>query len=249
MIRGLNGYVRLELKLLFRERMAMALALVLPAANFVLFGFIFPSRTGGTSYAEAYTPSATGLVILTIALFGLMPGLVTQRDAGVFKRLLVTPLDPRAILIATLSRNLFVVIVGVVEMSALGYALFGRDLPEHPVQLLFAIALAAATLFSLAFLLGGVINKPGTAFAIAAILFQPMLFLSGAAMPLNTFPHFVQRIAEFVPMTHAVRVLRLAWGGALFTAPAAASTAVLLGILAGCIFGCVYAFRWTTRGR
>jgi len=237
----------MEMRLLVREPLAAALALVLPAANYLLFGFVFPTPEGSDSYVNTYTPSATGLVILTVALFGLLPGLVGQRDSGVFRRLLVTPLDPRAILISTLSRNTLVIVVGTLQMIALGYFVFNREVPAHPAQLLLAVGLSAATLFSLAFLLGSAINRAGTAFGIAAILFQPMLFLSGAAMPVETLPDFAQAASEYVPMRHAVRILRAAWDGNLFGPDSRLSLLIMVTLLVACIAGCVRMFRWSTK--
>jgi ABC-2 type transport system permease protein len=45
------------------------------------------------------------------------------------------------------------------------------------------------------------------------VLFYPMLFLSGAAIPREVMPETIQRYAEALPLTHVVSLLRGLWIG------------------------------------
>jgi lipooligosaccharide transport system permease protein len=45
------------------------------------------------------------------------------------------------------------------------------------------------------------------------LVLTPMLFFSGVFFPLDKFPAWMKTFAEFLPLTHAVRVSRAAFGG------------------------------------
>jgi ABC-2 type transport system permease protein len=70
-----------------------------------------------------------------------------------------------------------------------------------------------------------------------------MIFLSGAAMPLEVLPDTVRTISNFLPLTYVVQLLRglwvgEAWGSLLL------ETGVLVGILVVCTATAVRLFRW-----
>ena len=45
------------------------------------------------------------------------------------------------------------------------------------------------------------------------VIFYPMMFLSGAGMPLEILPASIRRVSEFLPLTYAARLLRGLWFG------------------------------------
>jgi ABC-2 type transport system permease protein len=75
------------------------------------------------------------------------------------------------------------------------------------------------------------------------VIFYPMMFLSGAGMPIEFLPPSLQRVSDFLPLTYVARLLRGLWFGEplvdhLF------EVVVLAGILV--VFGVAAAryFRW-----
>jgi ABC-2 type transport system permease protein len=45
------------------------------------------------------------------------------------------------------------------------------------------------------------------------VIFYPMMFLSGASVPLEVMPEGVRSISNFLPLTHVVTLLRGLWFG------------------------------------
>lgn len=77
------------------------------------------------------------------------------------------------------------------------------------------------------------------------VAMYPMMFLSGATIPLEAYPDILQKISIFVPLTYVVKVLRDGWNGTLFTSGAMVDVGVLIGILIfSTIIGLKY-FHWT----
>ncbi|MFG6458831.1 ABC transporter permease [Roseateles sp. BYS96W] len=250
MITALRAYVGFDFRLAFRDRMVLLMTLAVPAVMYGFFGLMYGEGVYGAqavSYYDEYTPSFIGLVMLNVALMNVAPVLVIYKEQGLFRRLLVTPLDMGAIWFSAVSRAFSIFLVGLVEMLIVGWLMFHRLPTTSALELLAALTVSAYALFSLGFLIGAVARNANASFSAGGLLFQPMLLLSGASIPLAQFPEIVQKISLLVPMTHVVEALRLGWRGEFFTPAGLTPTLALLA------FGTVFAliarrcFHWSAR--
>jgi len=66
------------------------------------------------------------------------------------------------------------------------------------------------------------------------LVITPMLFFSGVFFPLDNFPGWMKLLAEFLPLTHAVRVSRAVFTGA--AAPGLGGSLALLAVAAAAAF-------------
>jgi len=66
------------------------------------------------------------------------------------------------------------------------------------------------------------------------LVITPMLFFSGVFFPLDNFPGWMKLLAEFLPLTHAVRVSRAVFTGA--AAPGLGGSLALLAVVAAAAF-------------
>ena len=66
------------------------------------------------------------------------------------------------------------------------------------------------------------------------LVITPMLFFSGVFFPLDNFPGWMKLLAEFLPLTHAVRVSRAVFTGA--AAPGFGGSLALLAVVAAAAF-------------
>lgn len=90
---------------------------------------------------------------------------------------------------------------------------------------------------------GAIIDNSKAATAIANVVYFPMLFLSGATIPIETMPDTVQSIAKFIPLTHAVEMMKGAWAGKSLL-NFGTQILVLLAIIVVCITVSILSFRW-----
>ena len=68
--------------------------------------------------------------------------------------------------------------------------------------------LAAFAFIPLGLIAGSVARDMKTAPLISNLIYFPMVFLSGAAMPLSLMPTWAQRVATLLPATYVVELLR-----------------------------------------
>jgi len=244
--RILRAYAVFDLKVIFRERVALALILALPAVMYIFFGMIFGSSRYGEqkiSFYDEYTPSFTALVLLNIGLMNLGPALAIYRELGFYRRLMVTPVKPSIIWLATVFRATVIYLVGYAGMAITGWFIFGKAPQSSLLQFGSGVILCCFSLLSMGFMIGTVCKSSAAAINTGIFTFQPMLLLSGASIPLSIMPSWVEHIANLIPMTHVVTIMRLVWRNQLFTSSAIFPAIWLLVFGAVCALVAKYHFR------
>ncbi|WP_374351120.1 ABC transporter permease [Chitinimonas sp.] len=207
------------MKLALREPMVLFSQFALPVAMYAFFGMVFghgPSQIGAPNFYDDYTSNFVALTMLNVALMNIGPSLVIYKERGFLKLLMTTPMDPSAIWLSAVIKSLIIFLVGFAELVLVGWLMFHKLPVQSGVQMLLAIAISAYCLFSLGFMLGAIFKLANTAFAANSVLFQLMLLLSGASIPLAVMPNALQSAANILPMTHVLQILRAGWHGQLF---------------------------------
>lgn len=205
----------IELKLQLREPLAAFFTLVFPLMLLVVFGSIFGNEPeaflGGFGQVDLSVPGYIGMIIGTIGMLGLPITLANYREQGILRRYQATPLRPSAVLWAQVAVNVLTTALGVAILVVAGRLLYDLRPPTVTLGMVPAIAISAFSFFAVGFMMAGVMPTPRSAQAVGMALFYPMLFLSGAAMPRQIMPETVQRVAEFLPLTHVVILLEDLW--------------------------------------
>lgn len=152
-----------------------------------------------------------------------------------------TPLRPSVVLGAQVAVGLIFAAVGSALVVVAGRIVFGLHLPEDPAVVVGAVLLSAASIFAFGFILASVLPNARTAQSVTMVVFFPMMFLSGAALPRPLLPETIQDVAQALPLTHVVTLLDDAWSGAGWNF---AAMLVLVGVLAAGVVLSTRLFRW-----
>lgn len=234
-----------ELKLYFREPIGTFFTLAFPLLILVLFGSIFGNNPlaelGGMGRLDLTTPGYVGLIIGNIGMIGLPITLASYRENGILRRYQATPIQPATILWAQVLVSVLITFLGTGLLMLEGRLLFDLVWPAVSWQLVLAIIISGLSFFAVGFVLAGLLPTPRSAQAAGMALFYPMLFLSGAAFPRFIMPEGVQRVAEFLPLTHVVMLLEDLWLSGTWNLT---SLAVVVGMLLLSLFVSSRTFRW-----
>lgn len=246
-MRGLWKLTWIEMKLVLREPLATFFTLLFPLLLLVLFGSVFgnaPSSVhGGAGFVDASVPAYTALILATSALLTLNLNLVAYRENGILRRFAVTPMRPSTMLAAQVAVMFCLSALGMALLVTVGSALFGLKCAGNPIVIGAAFIVCSLSLFSLGFVLGGVLPSVRTAQAVGMACFYPMIFLSGAAIPRGLLPEGVQRAALVLPLTHVVSLLEGLWRGESWGTHLG-ETAIILAVMAAGIGISIRTFRW-----
>lgn len=234
-----------EAKLFLREPAAVFFTLAFPLLLLAIFGSVFgnaPSEMfGGYGSVDVSVAGYVGIMIGSLGLIGTPVTLASYREQGVLRRLRAAPVPAGLILGAQALVALMMTLVGaglVIGAAALFFDLHG---PARPWAVGPAVVLGSLSFCALGFALGGLCSTARTAQAAGMAFFFPMLFLSGAAMPLEIMPPAMRQIGAFLPLTYVVTLVKDLWIGAGWNATA-------LGVLGALLIGgallSIRLFRW-----
>ncbi len=246
----MRGFLQLayaDIRLYVREPIATFFTIAFPPLIVVLNGIIFGNKPGGPFGSHGPMDVAmAGYTAMVLGIVGFMAipiNITTYRESGALRRFRSTPLRPLAFIAADVISNLLVMFVGVALLVVTGWALYMVTFDGSVILVGIAIAFCALSMFSIGYLIAAVAPNPRASNIIGLVILYPMMFLSGATIPLEVMPEAVTRIAQFLPLTYAVRLLRGLWFGAPWSdfMPA---TLVLLGVLAVCTVLAARFFRW-----
>ena len=240
--------VIVQSKLFFREPAAFFFTLVFPVLLLVIFGAIFgneidPQYNSQYGYIDSEVPGLTGIIIATVALLGIPINTATLREQRILRRFRATPLSPLLYLMADLVVYFGMALLGMILLVIVATLLFNLRFGGNWLSVLLAFTLAALSFFAAGYLVASLAPTSRVASVIGNILFFPMMFLSGATLPLEIMPERVRQVSDLLPLTHVVRLLQGLWFGGTFREHLA-EVALLLLILVGGATISVKVFRW-----
>jgi ABC-2 type transport system permease protein len=198
-----------ELLLYTRSRELAFFTFLLPMIFFVLLGSTYGDDTvdgvRGSNFLEA---GMIGYGAISIAFAGLAIVLVIRRESGILKRLRATPLPAPAYVAALLSAFLAAFAVEVVGLILLGRVLFGIGVPDRIGSLVLALLLGAVSFCGLGIGVTALMRSAEGASAVVNAIYLPMSFIAGAFFSPHHFPSFLRGIADVLPLTYFLRLVR-----------------------------------------
>ena len=159
------------------------------------------------------------------------------------KRLRATPLRPWTILTAHVLVKLALTALAMAAMVLAGRRYFAIG-PEVPV-VSFTIALLISTLsiLSIGFIIASIVPTARFAQPIGAIIFYPMIALSGIFFPVSQFPPALRTIANILPLSHAASLMQGIWIGEPWSAHWG-DVGALVVVFVVCVAVSAKVFRW-----
>ena len=143
-------------------------------------------------FLSADLPVLAAVLITASTVLSLVTILAIYREGGILKRLRATPLRPPAILAAHVLVKLFftALTLGLMVLAGRRYYPVGADVP----LLSFTLALLLGTISTCAFgfLIASLVPTARFAQPIGALVFYPMLAVSGLFTPVAAMPVPVQ---------------------------------------------------------
>jgi ABC-2 type transport system permease protein len=165
----------------------------------------------GRGWMDITVPAYIGLIVGTVGLMGIPIATSAAREKGVLRRYHASPLRPVTYLVADVAVYLIMTLLGIVLLFIVGRIAYHIRIDGNLLSLLGGICLATFSFMALGYLLAAVSPTARVAQVVGMVLFYPMMFLSGAAVPLEVMPEGVQNVARFMPLNHVVTLMKGLW--------------------------------------
>lgn len=241
-----------QARLFVREPANVFFGLVFPALLMVAVGLLLPGMRdpiadagpglAGLRPIDIYLPVVLALAIATVALTTFPPTFGAYREKGILRRLSTTPLPASRLLVAEVSVNVVVLLVGVAAAVLAGLVLLDVPGPRQPILTAAVFLLGAVQMLAVGGLVAALVPTAGAASVTSMSLYFPMLFFAGVWVPAPLMSETLQRISAVVPLGAVAQALTEAWLGSgtpvLQLVVMAAWTAVLVPVAAR-------VFRWS----
>ena len=249
-MRGIAQLVLVQFKLFYREPVALIMTLAHPVLLILLFGSMFGGQDienieelRGFKFADAMVPAYTAIII-AITAFALIPASVASaKETRVLRHFQASPIRSITYFTAEVFMFFSMTLVGMVLLILVGSVVFGLRFGGFWPSMFAGFALSTFAFFVVGYLVAAVSPSARAATGIGMFLMMPQIFLSGATIPMEVLPEFLQQISPAIPLTHVVNLLQGLWFGYAWGDNLVA-VAVLVGML---VVGTVLSaktFRW-----
>lgn len=242
-----NTLLKTELKLSIRDMNMVIFAIILPMIILVILGMIYGSRPAfagaGYSFIEQSFGAVCTIAICAGGLMGL-PILVSDyRERKILKRFKVTPVSAGMILFVHLVIYAIYAVVSLVLLWVTAVLFLHFQIHGSVTIFLISWLLILVSMLSIGMLVGGVAKNSKSASLIASILYFPMLIFSGATLPYEVMPKALQTIADIMPLTQGIKLLKAAALGQPFDSVLVPIISMLVITIVATILS-VLLFRW-----
>ncbi len=236
-----------EVKLYLREPVAAFFTIAYAPMMLILFGMIYGNKPeaifGGLGTMDISVPSYIGLIIVTVGLISVPIDTATNRDKGILRRFRATPLHPEIYLAADVTGNYLMTLIGVLLLVVIGKLAYHIHFSGNWLSVFLGFTLSALAFYALGYLLAALAPTARIAQTVGMVLAFPMMFISGATIPIEVLPHGVRQAANFIPLTHVVTLMRGLWFGDPWSAHLIEVT-ILVGTLVVSSLLAAHLFRW-----
>jgi len=242
--------LRAQQRLFWRSRELAFFTFALPIILYFLLGSVYgDDEVDNVAGADYLLAGMLGYGAASTAFAGLAILLVVRREQGILKRLRATPLPASTYLGAVLSSIVLIFGLESVLMIVIGRVGFDTALPDRFLSLALALLLGAAAFAAMGVGLSGLVRSAEGASAVVNAIYLPVSFISGAFFSPESFPAFLEAIANVLPLTYFIELVRdvMLHGSQIWDEPTAVAVIAAWGAVG--LAAAIRSFRWEPRER
>jgi ABC-2 type transport system permease protein len=159
-------------------------------------------------YVDFLTPGILGMTIMQLGISSVAFAFVVDRQRGVIRRIMATPISRRNFLAAHVLERLVLAVLQVLILLAVAILMFNVQIVGNIGILLLVTVLGAMLFLSLGFAVTGLVATENAAAPVTQLVTLPQMFLSGVFFSRDAAPAFLRPIADYLPLTFLNDALR-----------------------------------------
>lgn len=200
-----------DLVIFFREPFFALPILLLPGVFFIVYAGSFAKDQSDISNFAQYIPMYMILICFLTVFFNIGTQYVTDKQSGIVKRILLSPISLFNLVLTYSLRGLFVSILGFFEMISIAVFVFGIPLGENMFLFFLSFIVVVMIMMLLSLTLHGFFKSSRQAMPVTIIGFQYVLFASGMIIPVENMGKLLQVLVYINPVYHMNQVLINVW--------------------------------------
>ena len=236
-----------QMKLYLREPMAAFFTLVWAPMMLLLFGFIYGNEPtpffGGLGFIDSQLPAYMGIIVVTVGMMSVPISTAEDRERGILKRFHSTPMSPAIYLFANVFTYFIMSFIGVTLLFLLGKFVYHAQLEGNIFSVMAGFTVSTLSFFSFGYLIASLSPTARVAQVVGMVTGFLMMFLSGAAIPMEVMGDKVANVSKYLPLTYVVSFLKGLWVGDSWGSHWLDLT-VILGLLVVGVLISTVTFKW-----
>ena len=197
-----------DIKLSIREFSGVLFGVLVPIGLIILLGIIYGDDAYAASQIGIAFGSVSTLGIASAGLMGLPLTLSDYRQRKILKRYKVTPISPMTLLMSGVFLCFSISIVSMALIYVISATMFGFVMQGSWLAFIGVYLLVMVAIHSIGMIIASLAPNAQMAGVIASAAYFPMIFLSGATIPLEIMPGAMQTLSNFLPLTHGINLLQ-----------------------------------------
>ncbi|MCU8157763.1 ABC transporter permease [Vibrio vulnificus] len=175
-----------------------------PTQTFEVTLYYNPSRRSAVNIV----PGLLGVILTMTMILFTSAAIVRERERGNLELLITTPVRSFELMVAKIVPYIFVGLIQVFIILGLGHVIFGVPINGSVAQILLGTLLFIAASLTLGLVISTIANTQLQAMQMTVFILLPSILLSGFMFPYEGMPVAAQWIAEVLPATHFMRMIR-----------------------------------------
>ena len=158
--------------------------------------------------AVQIVPALIGVILSMTMMMFTAVAIVRERERGNLELLITTPVTSFELMLGKLVPY---VVIGLIQTSlvlALGAVLFNVPVQGSLITLYVAALIFIAATLALGLLISTLAQTQTQAFQMSLFVLLPSILISGFVFPFEGMPRFVRYLAQALPLTHFVELIR-----------------------------------------
>lgn len=204
-------------KLFVRNFINAFFCIIFPPVMIILFGSIYGNEPdsiyGGYGMVDVSIAAYVALIISVTAFMGIPMELSNFREKKILKKYMVTPVKQELFLCSEVLVNAIATIIGIIVLFIIGKFVYSVKFQGNIFLFIAVFLLSLFSMFTIGLLLSNIGKNIKNTNTLCYSVFFPMLFLSGATIPIELFPESVKMISKIIPLTYVVDMLKASWLG------------------------------------
>lgn len=153
-------------------------------------------------------PGLAAIILTMTMIMFTSAAIVRERERGNMEMLITTPVRPIELMVGKIVPYIFIGAIQVVIILGLGHQLFNVPINGNLLQLAGATLLFITASLTLGLIISTIAKSQLQSMQMTIFVLLPSILLSGFMFPYEGMPLAAQYIAEALPATHFMRLIR-----------------------------------------
>ena len=204
-MRNFASLTRMRIQLALRNKMFFFFSVIFPVGMFFVYSGIFAK-----SHPRDVRFFLGPVIALNVmgSFWGLSAMLVMFREQGILRRFHVSTVTATDMLASSILANYVLTLPTVLIELLFARLIFHVDTFGDPLALLVLVTVGTVSFASLGLVVASITNTMQETQVLNQLIWLPLIFLSGATLPIGYLPKSAQNISVFLPATYLVSGLQ-----------------------------------------